>query len=588
MMDQRLINVALGKEPADIVIKNGTLVNVHTRELYRADISIADKRIAGVGSLPKTVVGPKTAVIDATGKYLSPGFIDAHIHFESSMLTFTEFVNTILPLGTTCVASDLMEVTIVSGLEGLQAILEESRSLPVTLCYPVPSFMGDESEFQTTGSVLRPDMIEKLLQLPEAVGLAEVLVHPILAGSPESAHVLDVARKLGKTAEGHAPATMGAALHAYASTGIRSDHESSTKEEALDKLRNGLRVLMREGAASADLNECLKVITEDGIDPRHCAMVSDDVDALHLNVYGHMDHKIRMAIAAGVDPVVAIQMATLNPAESLKIDDLHGSISPGKYADIVLLSSLDECKIDSVIAKGELLVETGKLSKPFDQPEYSEVLLHTVTLKHQLKPENLLIKAPKNAVTATVHVIGASPVSLLTEAQQAEVQVQDGYLASDVDAEVLHIACIERYGKNGNIGKSFIRGFGLKRGAIATSVGHDHHNITVVGTNAEDMLLAVNRAVELEGALVVVAEGKILGELPLPIAGLLSRLDGVQVATIQKQLLQAMNALGCEMPSPFMTLSFITLIFIPDFGITDVGLFDVKKFTIVDPVQSWR
>lgn len=588
MMDNRLINVAMGKEAADLIIRGGTLVNVHTRELYQADVSIANNRIAGVGVLPQGAMGPNTRVIDAKGRYLAPGFIDAHIHFESSMLSYTEFVNTVLPLGTTCVASDLMEVTIVSGLEGLHAILKESRDLPVTLKYPVPSFMGDESAFQTTGSILNAGMIEQLLQLPEAVGLAEVLVPPILAGSAESRHVLKLARSLGKTAEGHAPATGGPALHAYTSTGIRSDHESTTKEEALEKLRNGLRVLMREGAASTDLRACLRAITEEGIDTRHCAMVSDDVDALHLYTYGHMDHKIRLAIETGVDPVTAIQMATINPAESLKIDDLHGSVSPGKYADIVLLTSLQSCMIDAVVAKGSLLVQDGKLMKPFAQGEYAEVLLHTVHFKRELKPGDLLIRAENGANRATVKVIGSSPVSLLTEARTADVEVQHGYLASDVDQDVLHIACVERYGKKGTIGKAFIRGFGLKRGAVATSVGHDHHNITVVGTNAEDMLLAVNRVREIEGAIVVVDDGKVVGELALPIAGLLSTLSGSEVAKIQHQLVDAMKALGCSMPSPFMTLSFITLIFIPDYGITDIGLFDVKDFSIVDPVISWR
>jgi adenine deaminase len=588
MLREKIVQVALGKIPADTVIINGTLVNVHTRECYPADISLAGEYIAGVGSLPVGAVGPKTQIIDAQGKYLVPGFIDAHIHFESSMLTYTEFVNTVLPLGTTCVASDLMEVTIVSGLEGLKAVLAESRSLPVTLKYPVPSFMGDESEFQTTGSVLRHQMIEELLALDEAVGLAEVLVPPILAGSKESASVLALAEKLGKTAEGHAPAMMGSALHAYASTGIRSDHESTTKEEALEKLRCGLRVLMREGSASTDLQACLKTIVEEGIDPRHCAMVSDDIDALHLYTYGHMDHKIRMAIEAGVDPVVAIQMATLNPAESLKIDDYHGSIAPGKYADVVLLSSLEKCTVDAVVAKGKLLVEQGKLTHRYVAPDYDPVLLNTVQLKQPLTTSDLLIAAPSGAHKADVHVIGSSPVSLLTEARTATLDIVDGTIASDPSRDILHIACVERYGKNGNIGRSFIQGFGLSRGAIATSVGHDHHNITVIGAHAEDMLVAVNRVVELNGAIVVVDDGKVVGELALPVAGLLSQLSGTEAAQVQQQLLEQLSALGCEMPSPFMTLSFITLIFIPDFGITDVGLMDVKKFAIVPPVVTWQ
>lgn len=587
-MDKQVIQVALGKAPADIVIQNGILVNVHTREAYPAEISIKGDKIAGIGNIPDSAIGPDTNIIDARGKYLCPGFIDAHIHVESSMLTYTEFVNTVLPMGTTCVATDLMEVTIVSGLEGLRAILDEGRSLPVTLKYPVPSFMGDESEFQTTGSVLRHQMIEELLRLPEAIGLAEVLVPPILAESPESEHVLELAHRLHKTAEGHAPATMGPDLCAYASTGIRSDHESTTKEEALEKLRCGLRVLMREGAASTDLKACLAAIVEAHIDPRHCAMVSDDIDALHLYTHGHMDHKIRMAVEAGVDPITAIQMATLNPAESLKIDDLHGSLVPGKYADIVLLTSLEDCTIDTVVAKGQTVVKEGQLIRRFSAPDYQEVLLDTVRFARELQPEDMVITAPAEAKEATVHVIGASPTSLLTQARQTELKVQENHIASDVERDILHIACVERYGKNGNVGHSFIQGFGLKKGAIATSVGHDHHNITVVGTNAEDMLLAVERVRQLKGAIVVVEDGSVVGELALPIAGLLSRDEGSVVAQQQRELLERLRKLGCTMPSPFMTLSFITLIFIPDFGITDVGLMDVNTFSIIPPVINWR
>ncbi|MGD1832606.1 MAG: amidohydrolase family protein, partial [Sphaerochaetaceae bacterium] len=444
MMDTKVIDVALGKKSADMVILNGNLINVHTREVYQSDVSIVDGKIAGVGKLPEGVIGPDTQIIDAAGKYLSPGFIDAHIHFESSMLTFTEFSNTVIKRGTTAVASDIMEITIVAGLEGLKEILSEAGSLPVSLYYPVPSFMGDESEFQTTGSVLSASMIEQLLPLDEAVGLAEVLVPPILAKSPESEKVIALADKLKKTAEGHAPATFGKELNAYVSTGIRSDHESTTKEEALEKVRNGLRVLMREGSASTDLKDCLRIITEENVDPRHLAMISDDVDALHLVSLGHMDHKIRMAVKEGVDPVAAIQMATLNPAESLKIDDLHGSISPGKMANIVLLSSIEECAVKDVVAKGSLVVKDGSLIEKSVPPTYANVLRNTVSFFREIKSSDLLIKAQDGAEEAVVHVIGASPVSLLTDSLEACLPVKDKYVACDVSQDILHIACVER------------------------------------------------------------------------------------------------------------------------------------------------
>lgn len=586
-MNTKLIQVALGKAAADIIIKGGRLVNVHTHEIYETDIAISGDRIASIGPVPQGAYGPETQVIDAKGQYLAPGFIDAHIHIESSMLTYTEFAKMVVKHGTTAVATDLMEVTIVSGIPGMKEILEESKHTPVKLYYPVPAFM-EENGLQTTGSTLKASMIDEMLQLPEAVGLAEVLCPPILGESPASAHLLEMARKLNKTAEGHAPAVMDEALNAYVSTGINSDHEATHKEEALQKLRTGLRVLMREGSASTDLRPCLKAITENHVDARHACMVSDDIDALHIARCGHLDHKVRIAIEEGVDPVTAIQMVTLNPAESFRIDADCGSIAPGKYADIVFLSSLEQCKVESVIAKGKLVVENGALAHEIAAPAYSNVVRNTVKLSKVLTGDDMVLKTDKNATVATCHVIGASKVTLLTEALQADLKVIDGVVQPDIENDILRIACVERYGKNGSIGRSFIKNFGLKKGAIGLSVGHDHHNITVVGSDPEDMALVVNRIGELQGGLVLACDGKVLAEIALPICGLLSDLDGETVANQLADLIEKAAALGSDVPSPNVTLSFITLIFIPCFGITDQGLFDVRTFQIIDPIIATK
>ena len=397
-LNPQLIRVALGKECADIVIQNGLLVNVASGEIYPADIAVKGERIASIGPLPEGTIGPDTRVIDAKGLYLAPGFIDAHIHIESSILTYTEFSKMVVRHGTTAVASDLMEVTIVSGIEGMRELLAESKNTPVRLYYPVPSFMEEETGLQTIGSVLHASSIEELLKLPEAVGLAEVLGMPVLAESPQSAAVLKLAEDGKLTAEGHAPGLTGAALNAYASAGIRSDHESTNAREALEKLRAGLRVLMREGSASTDLLACLEIVVKDGVDTRHIAMVSDDIDALHIQKLGHMDHKVRMAIKAGVTPMAALQMVTINPAESLKIDNESGSIAPGKYADIVFLSSLQECKVEKVIAKGALAVEAGNLTAGYPAPVYSDLLLNTVRLARPIEASDLAIADRKSGV----------------------------------------------------------------------------------------------------------------------------------------------------------------------------------------------
>ena len=585
MMDNSLIRVALGKESADLIVRNGKLVNVITHEIYSADIAVKNGRIAAVGTLPASCEGKDTQVIDAKGQYLAPGFLDAHIHIESSMLTFTEFSKLVVKHGTTAVATDLMEVTLVSGVEGMKEILAESKNTPVKIYYPVPAFM-EENGLQTTGSTLHAEMIDELIKLPEAVGLAEVLYPPILGESPASAHMLELAERYHKSAEGHAPALTGDGLNAYVSSGVTSDHESTNKEEALAKLRAGLHVLMREGSASTDLRPCLRMITEEHVDTRYCSMVSDDVDALHLKVKGHLDNKVRIAVSEGIDPVTAIQMVTINPAENFHLQNEIGSLTPGKKADIVFLSSLEECQVEAVISGGKLVVENRALITDIPAPKYDGVLLNTVKLSKKLTGEDMVLRVSDKAKTAKVHVIGASHDTLLTEALNADLPVLNGVVLPDVENDVLRIACVERYGKNGSIGKSFIKNIGLKSGAIAISVGHDHHNITVVGSDENDMAFAVNRIAELQGGLVLVKDGKVLSEIPLPICGLLSNLDGEVVADKLAEMIAILKTLGCNVPSPNITLSFITLIFIPFFGITDQGLFDVINFRIIDPVIS--
>jgi adenine deaminase len=312
-------------------------------------------------------------------------------------------------------------------------------------------------------------------------------------------------------------------------------------------------------------------------------MVSDDVDALHLARLGHMDHKVRMAIKAGVPPVEAIQMVTINPAENLRIDGRCGSVAPGKDADIVLLSGLEDCAVDTVIARGETVVERGLLTKTFPRPDYHPLLLNTVKLLRPVGPEDMVIRAADPAKKqARVHVIGASGTTLLTRAETAVLPVTGGVIQAGDG--VLRIACVERYGKNGNIGRSFIRGFGIRDGAIAISVGHDHHNITVAGLDPADMALAVNRVAALDGGFVLIQDHRVAAEIALPVCGLLSTEDGEKVADTLEAMRTMLGAAGCTIPSPNVTLSFIPLIFIPELAITDCGLFDVRQFRIIDPV----
>jgi adenine deaminase len=437
------------------------------------------------------------------------------------------------------------------------------------------------------GGLLGPELVDELIDLPEAVGLAEVLAPPILAESPLSAHMIKMATQKHKTREGHGPALFGDRMQAYAGAGITSEHESTTAEEALDKLRSGLRVLIREGSASTDLKPVIKIITEHGVDPRHVGLVSDDIDALHITQLGHMDHKIRMAVAEGVEPIVAIQMATLNPAESLRVDEDWGSLAPGKYASMSILSGdLAQCQIETVIAKGQVVYENNKLVAQLPPVKYSDQLVNTVHLARPVTEQDMLIRVNSQLDQTRVRVLGASGVTLLKEAEEAALPLINGVIQPDPQNDILAVACVERYEKSGRIGKAFVSGFGLKAGALASSVGHDHHNITVVGASAADMATAVNRIAELGGGLVVVRDREILGELALPICGLITSESAEVVAGKLEHMNRALNELGCQMNNPFMTLSFITLIYIPAYGITDRGLVEFTKFEVVDALLS--
>lgn len=585
-MNERLMDVALGKQPADLIITGGKVVNVLTREIYAADVSVADGRIAAVGKLAAGAFGERTRIIDAGGCFLAPGFIDAHIHFESSMLTFRSFNRLVLPHGTTAVASDVMEISIVAGYKAVREVFREAEGLPVKLVNPVLAVSEMDDSLQTVGDHLSEEAVEEMISEPHAVGFAELMPGFILERSPQAKKLWELANRRGKTLEGHCPGLADPELSAYASAGIRSDHECVTREEAREKLRHGLHLLIREGSASQDLEECIRVITEDGMDARYCSLVSDDVDMEHLHTFGHMDHKVRMAVRAGVDPVTAIQMVTINPAESLKMDDRFGSITPGKCADIVILTDLAGCSVRDVIANGVQAVSGGKVVFPFEEFTYAPFMEDTVRLKKPVTAEDLLIKAPCGAGKALARVMRVSGRSLYSEAKEATLPVIDGTVRCPGDEDIMYAACVERYGKNGGIGKAFASGFGFARGAMALSVGHDHHNITAIGKDPGDMALCVNRIAELGGGAVIAEGGRILYELPLPICGLLATMPGQEAAALLAEMQKYLRSQGCRMAAPFMSLSFTTLS-IPDYAITDKGLIDCHTLSIADPVIQW-
>jgi adenine deaminase len=582
-LEKELMDVCLGKIFADTVIMGGELVNVNTEEIYQADIAIKNGKIAFIGNVEK-LIGPQTKKIDAHGKYIIPGFIDAHIHFESSMMSITHFANAVLPRGTTSIVSDLHEIGAVTGFKGIKFMLEEAKKTPLKVFLNVPSELPFDPIFGSSGAKVEFKEIEDALSWEEAVGLSEVQPFHIFGHEESIIKRIALAIKNRKTIEGHAPALIGDKLQAYLSFGISSDHEATCKDEALERIRLGIDLMIREGSVATDLKEVIKVITEKRIDSRHCILVTDDEDPIDLVKLGHMDYKVKRAIEEGVDPVKAIEMATINPAEHYNLESKVGTIAPGRFADILIINNLRELNIEMTIANGNLVSKNGKMIIELKPPEYPEFLMKTFKLKRKIIPNDFEFFVEKELKEVKVRVIGVKDGTLLKDAKIALLKVKDGKVLPDLENDIIKIAVVERHQATGNIAKAFINGFGLLDGAIASSVAHDHHNIVVIGTNSEDMAKAVNLIADIQGGLTIVKDGKVLGVLELPIGGLLANKPVDELKEKLEELIRITHELGCKLRSPFMALSFVPLAYIPAYGISDKGLIDVLKFELVNPI----
>jgi len=583
---QDVVLTALGKRSADLVIKNGVIVNTITRETFEGGIAVTGKRIAAIGNVDYTV-GDNTKVIDANGAYIVPGLIDGHVHVETSLLSYARFAQAVMPHGTTAVMCDFHEVGIVSGVKGIKATIDEANKTPLKLYFIVPVKIPFHPGLETTGGELGPEDVKELLQIPNAVGLSEIVAMNVLMGDPSYLKAIEYAKNAKVTLEGHAPTLKDAMLSAYAVFGIRSDHESFTTEEAWQRIRNGIRLMMREGSVAKNLHETIKVITEKKVDPRYAIMITDDVDAPDLLKDGHLDHLIRRAIEEGVDPITAIQMVTINTAENYRVDHEVGSLTPGRYADILLVDDLEKFNVKTVIANGEMVAKDGKMVKDFPLPEHDPVLLNTVKLKKKIEPDDLKFRVEKSSGKVKLIVMKVPPTIPIVEHDEDVFEIKDGVVYPDPSRDLAQISVVERHGKTGDVGSAFIRGFNLKEGAFASSMAHDNHNIVVLGTNLEDMAHAVNRVAELQGGQVVVKNGEILAELSLPIAGLMSDEPPEVVADKVEKLKEATHKLGSTIYHPFMFLIFIPLAAIPLYAITDKGFVDVMKQKLISPVIEY-
>ena len=587
-VERSLVDVAMGRAKADLVIERGTLVNVFTKELIEGvDIAIKCDRIALVGKADHTI-GPRTLVIDAKGKYLSPGFLDGHVHIESSMVTVTQFTRAVLPRGTTAVFIDPHEIANVLGLEGVKLMLEEAKGLPMKVYVSVPSCVpASFPEFETAGAEIGPAEVEEAMRWEGVVALGEVMNYPGVIYGDEKMHgEIQVSLKHGKVVEGHWAGPIGSELSAYAASGVSSSHESTTKEMGLAKARLGMYTMVREGSAWKDLADVIKIITERRIDARRVCLVTDDRHPEDLISEGHIDHIIRRAIEEGVDPITAIQMATINTAEHFNQDQDIGSVSPGKFGDVLILDDLKSVEISVVIADGKVVAKEGKLIEELRPPTYPSFAKNTVRVKKRPTPSDLEIRAPIDEGSVKVHVIGVLEGKVNTKHLVEELEVREGKIISDPERDLAKVAVIERHKLTGNIGKGFVKGFGFKKGAVASTVAHDSHNLLVVGTNDKDMAVAANKLIDVGGGMIAVFEGSVLGLVELPIAGIMSDQPIEDVAEKVEELEKAWRELGCEMASPFMTMSLLALSVLPELRITDKGLIDTVEFKKIDLIAD--
>ncbi len=556
------IRIAAGEGRVDLLITNGRVVNVFSAQIERKDVAIFDGRIVGFGDYPAK------KILDVKGDFLCPGLIDGHVHIESSMVTIPQFARGVLPHGTTTVIIDPHEIANVMGLKGVRFMGESTRGIPLNVFIMAPSCVP-ATNMETSGAMLRATEIRSLLKEPRVIGLAEMMNFPgVIYRDPEVLKKIEEAE--GKRIDGHAPLLSGKSLNAYLNAGIRSDHECTTLKEAKEKLANGMWVMIREGSTARNLRDLLPLVTPKN--SRHLLFVTDDRHPKELIEEGHIDSIVRKAIKLGTDPLLAIQMATLNPAEYFRLDDL-GAIAPGYRADIITFDHLGRFQIKKVFKDGVLVAEDGKmLSRPTGVlSSLKKVVQSSVQIK-DIKSDALLLRSDQPL---------AKIIQLVPKKVMKNIVLKNGVALPNVREDILKIAVMERHRATGNVGIGFVQGFGLKKGAIGSSVAHDSHNVVIVGTNDEDMLRAATTIKKMGGGLVVVSRGKVLASLPLPIAGLMTDAPVSQVNDQLEHLLQAAKSIGCKLPDPFMTLSFISLPVIPELKITDKGLVDVNQFKIV-------
>jgi len=583
---KKLVDVASGRKPADIVVRDGRWVNVHSGEIIAAtDLAIVDGRFAYCGPDASHCIGPKTQIIEAGGRYLVPGLCDAHMHVESGMLTVTEFARAVIPHGTTSMFIDPHEIANVLGLEGVRLMHDEAMGLPINVFVQMPSCVPSAPGLENAGASLGPQEVAEAMDWPNIIGLGEVMNFPgVASGDSKMLGEIAATNIAGKTVGGHyASPDLGIAFHAYAAGGPADDHEGTRAIDAAARVRQGMKAMLRLGSAWYDVAEQVKAVTEMGLDPRNFILCTDDCHSGTLVHDGHMNRVVRHAIQQGLKPVTAIQMATLNTAEHFGLERELGSITPGRRADFLLVSDLAELTIEAVYGRGVLLADESGISVSMPRFTYPPSAKNTVNMKRDLKAKDFQITADRRTGKAKVNVIGVIENQAPTRALVRKVTIRDGVAQMDRDNDICQIALVERHRAKGTVTSGFVSGFGYDKDcAVAATVAHDSHHMIVVGTNHDDMAAAANRLREVGGGVCVFHKGEELALVELPIAGLMSDEPVEIVAAKAGQMVMAMEQMGCTLNNAYMQHSLLALVVIPELRISDIGIVDVRKFETID------
>jgi adenine deaminase len=584
-----LVDVAMGRKPADLVIRNGLWINVQSGEiLANTDIALLGERVAYVGKDASYTIDKHTQVIDADGRYLAPGLLDGHMHVESGMLTVTEFVRAVIVHGTTGMFVDPHEIANVFGLRGVRLMADEALIQPIHVWVQVPSCVPSAPGLETPGASINPEDVAEAMNWPRIIGLGEVMNFPGVFGGDEKMHAeMAATREAGKVIGGHyASPDLGLPFHGYVAGGPQDDHEGTCLEDAVARVRQGMKAMLRFGSAWHDVDEQIRAVTEMGLDPRHFILCTDDSHSETLVNEGHVNRAIRRAIACGVKPITAIQMATINTAEHFGVSNDVGMIAPGRYGDILILSDLKRLQPDIVIARGREVAIDGKLTIELADYSYPDWAIHSVHLKRNLQADDFRLSVPGDMVASqtmlTANVIGVIENQAPTHHLKLKVPISGGDVKIDMQRDLMKLALVERHHGSGRVQVGLVHGFGFQSAcAIGSTVAHDSHHMIVVGSDEVLMAQAANELASMGGGQIVVKDGQVIGRVELPIAGLMSNERAEVVAEKAASILAGFRACGCTLNNPNMQLSLLALVVIPELRISDLGLVDVTQFKFI-------